>query len=72
MKYQKKSFKVYAGKPSAETACFSKAETCKNNGIKCGDCVRVQGKFTEYQTTDQQVKEWQESNLKLAEERNGR
>ncbi len=72
MKYQKKSFKVYAGKITTEPACFSRAETCKNNGIKCGDCVRVQGKFTEYQTTDQQVKEWQESNLKLAEERNGR
>ncbi len=54
MKYLKKRFKVYSCKPSAETACFSKAETCVNKGTdKCRECVRVQGKFSNYEKGDE-------------------
>ena len=68
--FLKKSFTVYAGKITVGPDCFSKAETCKNNGVKCGDCVRVQGRFTNYMTSADQLKEWQTSNIKLAKERN--
>lgn len=57
VKFTKKRFTVYPGKASTETACFSKAETCKNYGSqRCADCVRVQGKFTGYEESKKQTK----------------
>ena len=33
---------------SPKATCVFEAKTCINYDIKCRDCVRIQGKYTEY------------------------
>jgi len=42
-----KKFKVYAGKLTG--LCVKEARDCINYGIKCDSCVRIQGKYTNYE-----------------------
>ncbi len=50
MEYLKPSFSTMTGSNDDPCKCF-KGEKCENYHIKCKDCVRIQGKYTEWKST---------------------
>lgn len=45
--FTKHSFTVYPGRK--HLGCVKEARDCMNYGKRCHDCVKVQGKYTNYQ-----------------------
>jgi len=51
MTYKSQSLQKFSRKRTDKSPmahCFKEARTCLNYEIKCNECVKIQGKYTEY------------------------